>query len=160
MITAFYSTVLDYPVDRVWSVIRDFNSYPRYIDGVSESVIEDDRRGDEVGAVRRFCYLGNWIRQRLVRHSDDDRLLTYAGTDRLAFPGGPEAGTAAPTAYEGTIHLHRVVDGERTYLEWPVVLDTAPGDETAWHTLFMTWIPEWADSLRRTLEREAAAEEH
>jgi hypothetical protein len=43
----------------VWSLIRDFNNYPAYIDGVSESVIENDKRGDEVGAVRRFCYLGN-----------------------------------------------------------------------------------------------------
>ena len=67
MITAFYSTVLDHPIDRVWSLVRDFNNYPRYIDGVSESMIEDEKRGDEVGAVRRFCYLGNWIRQRLVR---------------------------------------------------------------------------------------------
>ena len=53
MITAFYSTVLDHSIDRVWSLVRDFNNYPRYIDGVSESMIEDDRRGDEVGAVAR-----------------------------------------------------------------------------------------------------------
>ena len=85
MITAFYSSVLDYPVDRVWSLVRDFNNYPRYIDGVIESIIEDDKRGDEVGAVRRFNYQGNWIRQRLVRHSDDERLLTYRGSSRLHF---------------------------------------------------------------------------
>ena len=157
MITAFYSTVLDHPIDRVWSLVRDFNNYPRYIDGVSESMIEDEKRGDEVGAVRRFCYLGNWIRQRLVRHSDDDRVLTYAGVDPFAFPGSPEAGVPAPVAYEGTMRLHRIVDGERTYLEWPVLLDTARGDETTWHSQFMAWIPEWADSLRRTLERETPA---
>jgi hypothetical protein len=157
MITAFYSTVLDHPVDQVWSLVRDFNNYPRYIEGVSESMIEDDRRGDEVGAVRRFCYLGNWIRQRLVRHSDDDRLLTYAGMERFAFPGRSGEGTAAPTGYEGTIRLHRIVDGERTFVEWPVVLDTAPGDEAAWHATFMALIPEWVASLRRTLDREADA---
>src|SRR5688572_2766666 len=68
MITAFYSSVLDHPLDRVWALVRDFNNYPRYIDGVIESMIEDDKRGDEVGAIRRFNYQGNWIRQRLVRH--------------------------------------------------------------------------------------------
>ena len=68
MTTAYYSTVLDYPLATVWSLIRDFNNYPAYIDGVTESVIEDDKGGDEVGAVRRFCYLGNWIRQRLAGH--------------------------------------------------------------------------------------------
>ena len=61
MTTAYYSTVLDHPLETVWSLIRDFNNYPAYIEGVSESVIEDDRGGDEVGAIRRFCYLGNWI---------------------------------------------------------------------------------------------------
>jgi len=76
MTTAYYSTVLNHPLETVWDLIRDFNNYPAYIEGVSESVIEDDRGGDEVGAVRRFCYLGNWIRQRLAGHSDDAHVLT------------------------------------------------------------------------------------
>jgi hypothetical protein len=157
MITAFYSSVLDHPLDRVWALVRDFNNYPRYIDGVSESVIEDGRRGDEAGAVRRFNYQGNWIRQRLVRHSDEEHLLTYAGIDPLAFPSGEAADSPSPTGYEGTIRLHPIVDGNRTFIEWPVVLDPASGEDQSWHALFMAWIPEWTDSLRRTLEREAKA---
>jgi len=39
--------------------------------GVTESVIEDDKGGDEIGAVRRFCYLGTRVRQRLAGHSDE-----------------------------------------------------------------------------------------
>jgi ribosome-associated toxin RatA of RatAB toxin-antitoxin module len=50
MTKAFHSSVLDHPLERVWSLVRDFNSYPRYIDGVTESVIEDNKRGDEAGA--------------------------------------------------------------------------------------------------------------
>ena len=89
MITAYHSTVLDHPVDRVWSLVRDFNNYPAYIDGVTASVIEDNKRGDEVGAVRRFKYGGNWIRQRLSEHSDERRTLTYVGMELFAFrPGG------------------------------------------------------------------------
>jgi hypothetical protein len=155
MITAYYSSILDHPVDRVWALVRDFNNYPAYIEGVSESVIEDDKRGDEEGAVRRFCYLGLWVRQRLVRHSDDERLLTYGGMERLPYPAG-QAAAPLPVGYEGTIQLHRIADGERTFIEWPVVLDPAPGDDKAWHTLFMEWIPQWTESLRRTLEREGA----
>ncbi|WP_240538123.1 SRPBCC family protein [Bradyrhizobium yuanmingense] len=83
MTQAYYSAVLDHPLDDVWSLIRDFNNYPAYIDGVSESEIEDNKRGDEVGAVRRFCYLGNWIRQRLVDHSDLQHSLTYAGLEAI-----------------------------------------------------------------------------
>ena len=153
MITAYYSTILDHPVDAVWSLIRDFNNYPVYIDGVGESVIEDDKRGDEVRAVRRFNYGGHWIRQRLVAHSDEQRLLTYAGLEPFAFPPGRIADPPSPIGYQGTIHLLRVADGERTFIEWPVALDTAPGEEAPWHALFLSWIPDWTESLRRTLDR-------
>jgi hypothetical protein len=154
MTTAFYSSVLDHPIGRVWELVRDFNNYPRYIDGVIESVIEDGRRGDEVGAVRKFNYQGHWIRQRLVRHSDEQHLLTYAGLDPFAFPAEGDAATPQPVRYEGTIRLYPIVDGDRTFIEWPVELDTAPGEEEPWRRLFMAWIPEWTDSLRRTLARE------
>ncbi len=98
MTSAHYSTVLDHPLPTVWALIRDFNNYPAYIEGVSESVIEDDRRGDEVGAVRRFCYLGEWVRQRLAVHSDDAHLLSYACIDPLPFPfaGTPQAVSPTP----------------------------------------------------------------
>src|SRR5262249_14876634 len=118
MTSAYYSTVLDHPLDTVWSLIRDFNNYPAYIEGVSESVIEDERRGDKVGAVRRFCYLGNWVRQRLAAHSDDAHLLSYAGIEALPFPSGATPQAVSPTAYEGTMQLTRIVEGNRTFIEW------------------------------------------
>ena len=88
MTTAYYSTVLNHPLETVWDLIRDFNNYPAYIEGVSESVIEDDKGGDEIGAVRRFCYLGNWVRQRLAGHSDEGHSLTYAASSRFRFRPG------------------------------------------------------------------------
>ena len=97
MTTAYYSTVLNHPLETVWDLIRDFNNYPAYIDGVSESMIEDDKGGDEVGAVRRFCYLGNWIRQRLAGHSDEAHTLTYAGIEPLPFPSESQPDVPAPT---------------------------------------------------------------
>ena len=126
MTTAYYSTVLNHPLETVWDLIRDFNNYPAYIEGVSESMIEDDRGGDEVGAVRRFCYLGNWIRQRLAGHSDEAHSLTYAGIDPLSFPAEATPAAPAPTRYEGMMHLLPVVEGNRTFIEWKVQLDTAP----------------------------------
>jgi hypothetical protein len=155
MTTAYYSTVLDHPLETVWSLIRDFNSYPDYIEGVSESVIEDDRGGDEVGAIRRFCYLGNWIRQRLAAHSDDAHSLTYAGIEPLPFPATDVPEAISPTAYQGTIHLIPITEGNRTFIEWSVALDTAPQDAERWHGLFQSWIPDWTNSLVRTLARRA-----
>ena len=153
MTTAYYSTVLDHPLETVWSLIRDFNNYPAYIEGVSESVIEDDRGGDEVGAIRRFCYLGNWIRQRLAGHSDQTHSLTYAGIEPLPFPGGLVSDSPAPTRYEGTMRLFEIVEGSRTFIEWSVVLDTDPQDAERWHQIFQSWIPDWTGSLARTLAR-------
>jgi hypothetical protein len=153
MITAYHSTVLDHPVDRVWSLIRDFNNYPAYIDGVTASVIEDNKRGDEVGAVRRFKYGDNWIRQRLSGHSDEARSLSYVGMELFAFPAGQMDDPPSPIRYEGTIHLLPIVDDNRTFIEWPVTLHAAPGEEEPWQRLFLSWIPEWTESLRRALAK-------
>ena len=153
MTTAYYSTVLEHPLETVWSLIRDFNNYPAYIEGVSESIIEDDKGGDEVGAVRRFCYLGNWIRQRLAAHSDDNHLLTYAGLEPLPFPNSDVPEAVSPTAYQGTIHLVPIIEGNRTFIEWSVALESAPQDVERWHALFQSWIPDWTNSLVRTLAR-------
>lgn len=154
MTQAHYSAVLDHPMDTVWSLIRDFNNYPAYIDGVSESVIEDDKRGDEVGAVRRFCYLGNWVRQRLAGHSDAEHSLTYKGIEPLPFPPGISLESPSPVHYEGTMHLRGITEGDRTLIEWAVTLDTLPQDADQWRTLFQSWIPEWTGSLAKALAAE------
>jgi hypothetical protein len=151
--TASYSTVLDYSADAVWSLIRDFNNYPAYIDGVTESVIEDDKRGDEVGAVRRFRYHDSWLRQRLERHSDEHRSLTYLGMDPFAYPPGLSGESPAPIRYEGTMRLQPIVDGTRTFFEWSLSYDAAPEDVETWRQLLLTLIPEWTESLRRALAR-------
>ena len=138
MTTAYYSTVLDQPLETVWSLIRDFNNYPAYIEGVSESAIEDDRSGDEVGAVRRFCYLGSWVRQRLAGHSDQAHSLTYAGIEPLPYPSADASEAVSPVRYEGTMHLMGIIEGNRTFIEWSVALDAAPQDAERWHALFQS----------------------
>ena len=153
MTTARYSTVLDHPLQIVWSLIRDFNNYPAYIEGVSESVIEDDKPGDEVGAVRRFCYLGLWVRQRLATHSDTVHSLTYAGIEPLPFPADLAPQLVSPVRYEGTISLREITEGDRTLIEWSIDLDAEPQDADRWHALFQSWIPDWTHSLVRALAR-------
>lgn len=153
MITAYHSAVLDHPIERVWSLIRDFNNYPVYIDGVTESVIEDDRPGDEVGAVRRFRYGSDWIRQRLGGLSDSERSLTYVGLDSFAFPPDGRPDAPSPARYEGTMHLLPITDGGRTFIEWSVKLDTQPAEGERWRDLFLVMIPDWTGSLARTLDR-------
>ena len=54
------------------------------------------------------------------------------------------------------MHLIPVVEGNRTFIEWAVTLETAPGDADRWRQLFQSWIPDWTHSLERSLGRLAA----
>lgn len=151
MITAIYSSVLYQPIASVWSLIRDFNNYPIYIEGVTQSVIENDKRGDEVGAVRRFLYGGNWIRQRLSAHSDEQHSLTYIGEEAFDFPASTGTHTPGPVHYEGTMHLLPIVNGNRTFIEWSVTLDALPHEGEQWRSLLLTLISIWTESLHKAL---------
>ncbi|WP_223115482.1 SRPBCC family protein [Luteimonas suaedae] len=148
---AYYSGVLDQSADEAWRMVRDFNDYPRYIEGVTESIIEDRKRGDEVGAVRRFLYGETWLRQRLEAHSDADRSFTYAGMERFPFPVGEDIDVPAAIGYQGTLRLTPIVDGNRTFVEWFVEFDGPSNEAAQWTGLFLELIPQWVDSLRRTL---------
>ena len=53
MARAYYSTVLDHPADKVWSVIRPFDYYA-WAGVPGQTIIEDGRKGDQVGSIRRF----------------------------------------------------------------------------------------------------------
>jgi hypothetical protein len=86
MARAYYSTVFEQTAERIWEVFRDFNSYPRWVDGIDESFIEDGRPGDSVGCVRNFGYEGARIRQRLLALRQGPRL--YVRDVRTA----PDAG--------------------------------------------------------------------
>ena len=48
------STVIDAPIDRVWAVLRDFNSHDQWHDVVAESRIEGGEAPTQVGCIRSF----------------------------------------------------------------------------------------------------------
>jgi hypothetical protein len=92
----------------VWSVIRDFNRYPVWVEGINESHIEDGKAGDAVGAIRNFSSGDTRIRQRLLAHSDLDRSYTFESCEPLA----------AITYYQVTGQVTPIVDGNRAFVEW------------------------------------------
>ena len=72
------STVIDAPIERVWAVLRDFNSHDQWHDVVAESRIEGGERSDQVGCVRSFTLKdGNRIREQLLTLSDSEYKSTY-----------------------------------------------------------------------------------
>lgn len=142
--------------DTVWELVRDFNNYPRYIEGVVESRIEDDKPGDAVGAVRKFRMGSDWIRQRLIGLSDATRTFTYAGCDPFPFPDAQrhadKEAEPAPIDYDGTLRLTPVVDGNRTFIEWWLTFECSPQDARRWERSLVELILQWVGSLEQTLD--------
>jgi len=142
MAKSYYSTIFVQSAETVWSVVRDFNAYPVWVDGAGSSEIECGRSGDAVGAVRRVLYDGRTIRQRLLGQSDVERSQTYAFAE----------GNAAPVEnYRATIRVTPVVDGDRAFVEWWATFDCDPAQRDDRITLFRGAFAGWLESLRRTL---------
>lgn len=147
------SAVVEGPITEMWELVRDFDNYPKYIEGVTESHIEDGRPGDAVGAVRVFVYGDATIRQRLSALSDDDHYLSYVGLDPFPFPADGSDPAPEPVDYRGTLRLTAIGDGDTsTFVQWQVSYEgsTAP----QWRQLFSELIDQWIDSLRRTVEND------
>jgi hypothetical protein len=143
---AYYSQILDRPAPMVWEVVRDFNSYPIWVNGVEDSHIEDDLSGTAVGAVRNFAIGGARTRQRLVAHSDADRFFTYES----CAPFEIEASGSARILrrYQGTLRLRPIIEGDRCFVEWSSEYDCPPEDAEYWADWWAAMLPTWLGSLR------------
>jgi NADPH:quinone reductase len=114
------STVIDAPIERVWAVLRDFNSHDQWHGVVAESRIEGNERGDQVGCVRSFTLSdGNHIREQLLRLSDSEHKSTYCLVEA----------TVPLQRYVATVTLKPVTDGDRTFWHWESTFATPPGRE-------------------------------
>ena len=114
------STVIDAPIERVWAVLRDFNSHDHWHDVVAESRIEGDERSDQVGCVRSFTLKdGNRIREQLLTLSDREYKSTYCIVEA----------TVPLQRYVATVTLKPVTDGDRTFWHWESTFATPPGRE-------------------------------
>ncbi|WP_439598229.1 SRPBCC family protein [Falsiroseomonas sp.] len=119
MARAFASTILDAPIEAVWSVIRDFNGLPSWNPAVTRSEIEGGLASDVVGCIRSFHLAnGAHVRERLLSLSDRDYSFAY-NFETPAFP---------VENYIARVKLLPVTDGDRTYAEWEAVFDEAPED--------------------------------
>ena len=150
MNSAYYSVVLDQPAQEVWDTVRDFNSYPVWVNGVEDSHIENDLSGTTVGSVRNFAIRGARTRQRLVAHSDADRFFSYESCAPLKV--GDESGaTRTLLQYQGTLQLTPVVEGDRCFAEWSSMYRCPAEDDAYWADWWATSLPTWLTSLKEHL---------
>jgi len=120
MVKVERSTIIDAPVARVWSVLRDFNGHDRWHPAIRESRIESRRPADAVGAVRRFRLRdGTELREQLLTLSDTERSLSYCLLD-----------TPIPLLnYVAHVQLLPITDGDRTFWRWSSEFATPRGQE-------------------------------
>jgi hypothetical protein len=140
MAKSFYSAVLDHTADEVWAFIRSFGDYAW--SGVeSETIIEDGKSGDQVGAVRRVQVGDKLIRQRLLAHSDIDRCYTYAYLE-----------PAPVRNYQATICVLPVAEDGKAFVQWWATFDCAEDARERWTNFFaQDGFAVWLASLRKVM---------
>jgi hypothetical protein len=133
MAKAYYSTVIDAPVDKVWAATRDFNGLGTWnAEMVPSCEIEDGKSGEQVGAVRNFTLAnGAHLREQLLSHSDVDRSYSYD------FQEHPFEGVEN---YHATIHFLPITDTKQTFVEWSTTFDTSPDKVDYWEDFFATLV--------------------
>ena len=119
MAKSYYSTIFEQTADQVWDVIRDFGTYT-WTGSVSESSLEGEKSGVEVGAIRN-ARLGDtsiFHRQRLLAHSGIDRFYTYEFCEPFPYP---------IHNFVATLRVTPVIDGNRAFVQWSATFDCERG---------------------------------
>jgi len=139
------STVIDAPIERVWAVLRDFNSHDQWHPAIEASHIEGGERSDQVGCVRSFTLKdGNHIREQLLTLSDRDHRSTYCIVEA----------SVPLQRYVATVTLKPVTDGQRTFWHWESTFSTPPGREAELRDMVSQGVYEAGfDALRRHLRQ-------
>lgn len=114
------STIIDAPIERVWAVLRDFNSHDQWHAVVDHSRIERGEKSDQVGCIRDFTLKdGHHIREQLLTLDDRQHRSTYCIVEA----------TVPLQRYVATVTLKPVTDGNRTFWHWESTFATPPGQE-------------------------------
>ena len=138
------STIIDAPIERVWAVLRDFNSHDQWHTVVDQSRIEGQDRSDQVGCIRSFSLKdGNRIREQLLTLDDREHKSTYCIVES----------TVPLLRYVATVTLKPVTDGKRTFWHWESSFGTPPGRERELRDVVAQGVYETGfDNLRRHLD--------
>jgi NADPH2:quinone reductase len=114
------TAIIDAPINRVWSLLRDFNSHDQWHSAIDSSQIENNERSDQVGCIRNFSLKdGNLVREQLLGLSDSEHSINYCIVEA----------SIPLQRYVAQIKLKPVTDGNRTFWHWESTFSTPPGRE-------------------------------
>lgn len=148
MAKAYYSMVLNHSAEEVWAVIRAFDHYS-WAGVAGETIMEDGRKGDQVGSVRRFSAGGTVLRQILLAHSDLDRSYSYAFCGPVPVPA---------ENYLATIRVTPVVQTNDAFVEWFATFDCSTEQRSQLiHHFENEGFAVWLSALRDFMAKRAGA---
>jgi len=105
------SAVINVPVEKVWSEIRNFTFPEKLLEPVASVVLEDGAAPTQVGAVRLIKWKsGDSRRQRLLELSDIERKAAWETIESQ-----PEAEVSATLT---TVTAKRITENNATLLTW------------------------------------------
>ena len=118
MSEVYVSRVIEAPIERVWAIIRDFNSLPHWLPTAASSTIEGDEPADRIGVVRRVLLRnGGVMRERLIGLDD----LAHCCSYRIIESELPVDNFLA------TLSLLRVSLTNQTFVQWQAWFDVLRG---------------------------------
>lgn len=120
MVQVVCSTVIEKPIEDVWTLLRDFNGHDQWHPAVASSAIERALPSDLIGCVRRFKLQdGSELREQLLTLSDVEQCFSYCLLD-----------TPVPLFnYVAHVNLYPVTDGDQTFWQWKSRFSTPQGRE-------------------------------
>jgi len=119
-VQVYVSSVIDAPIDKVWALVRDFNSLTRWHPAISGSQIEGGQQSTAVGCVRKLVLTsGKVVREQLLELSDANYRFIYNILES----------DIGLLDYVAEFSLQRVTDGDRTFAVWSADFRTEPGLE-------------------------------
>jgi hypothetical protein len=119
--TVYVSDVIEAPIEKVWSVMRDFDDMPSYHPAIRKSIIEGEGPSDRVGCVRRLTLVEGFVRERLLCLDDGNYVFTYEIIE----------GTLPVRGYVAGVRLHQITQGNRTFAEWWADFEVLGADRDA-----------------------------
>lgn len=106
----YQSVVIDAPVEKVWSAIRDFHNLSWAPNVVTSAEKVGETGGQDVGAVR---VLNGVFRETLLTFDAEDRTFSYSIDD-----GPSPVAQGEVQDYVGRVQVRPVTEGGGTFVEW------------------------------------------
>lgn len=140
--STYQSIVINAPVEKVWSEIRNFHDLSWSPNVITEVQLIGDVPGDQVGAIR---VLNGAFRETLRELDEEERTFAYTIDD-----GPPPVSMDDVKNYVGRVRVRPVTEGGGTFVEW--TSNWEQNDEACYefcHNIYVALLADMKASLEK-----------